>query len=536
MRNYLACVLSVLIAVPQYAHASDGDLDTTFGYGGRVTTDFGKSDFVEALVIQPDGKIVAAGQAARNFDPASGDFALTRYHIDGSLDMTFGVAGKVATDFSGRVDLIYAVSMQSDGKIVAAGSAISTFDSDFALARYNNDGSLDLTFGTAGKVTTKFSDLYDSINALVIQSDGKIVAAGLAAYDYDLGSGDFALARYNNDGSPDTTFGISGKVTTDFSGTLDYVSDLAILSDGRLVTAGQTLSNSADFALARYNNDGSPDMTFGISGMVTTDFSGLHDSANALAIQRDGKIIVAGMADDNLAVRSGDLALARYNSDGSLDVLFGALGRVITNLIDTKETVSDLAIQSDGRILAIGVGFYPNSIGAIARYDATGSLDMTFGANGNVTVPDMFISAMEIQADGKIVAAGYSRKPDNSTLLDFELVRFNNSDLPHRVQLRFDPAVVSPGGMVTATFSGADLTNETYFDIRFRVPDSNTDQVAVNWQIGTIATHGIPLDTAAGTWVVTGVRRHRDANDHTGDFIPVSALLIVARATAGKTQ
>src|SRR5438552_2020987 len=209
----------------------------------------------------------------------------------GSLDKTFGTAGQVTTDFGG-VDEAFALAIQGNGKIVVAGATCnSTFtECNFALARYHN-GNLDKTLGTGGKVTTNFGGV-DQAFAVAIQGDGKIVVAG-ATCNSNSTDCNFALARYNADDSLDTTFGTGGQVTTDFGGRDDAIA-LAIDGDSKMVVAGRTRnSTDCNFALARYNTDGSLDTFFGTAGQVTTDFGG-SDSAFALAIQSDGQIVVAG--------------------------------------------------------------------------------------------------------------------------------------------------------------------------------------------------------------------------------------------------
>ena len=179
----------ITAALPAAAAAAPGDLDPTFGSGGKVTTDVGGSDGAQAVAIQGDGKVVAAGLG--NFaGPGTGDFALARYNPDGSLDTSFGSGGKVTTDFGG-FDAASAVAIQPDGKIIAAGRSGS---GDFALARYNPDGSLDSSFGSGGKVTTDFGG-FDSAFGVALQADGKIVAAGFQATSTQRGT-DIAVARY----------------------------------------------------------------------------------------------------------------------------------------------------------------------------------------------------------------------------------------------------------------------------------------------------------------------------------------------------
>jgi uncharacterized delta-60 repeat protein len=194
----------------------------------------------------------------------SGTFAKRGYAATGDLDPTFGMGGIVTTDFSNSFDSANAVALQSDGKIVAAGTTItgspSVFTQDFAVARYNTNGSLDTGFGAGGKVTTDFSGDVDAANAVALQSDGKIVVSGFAVTGRTMQfpNQDFALARYNSNGSLDATFGTGGKVTTDFSGLFDTPLAMVIQNDGKIVLAGsdEDFSFHARFALSRYNSDG----------------------------------------------------------------------------------------------------------------------------------------------------------------------------------------------------------------------------------------------------------------------------------------
>ena len=248
-------VVGVLFAstLPVGILAADGDLDLSFGSGGKVTTDFMEgSSAASDLALQSDGKFIAVGSVGQG---SSRDFALARYNSDGSLDTSFGSGGTVTTHFFGSSDQALAVALQSDGKIIAVGQAVqSDGDDDFALARYNSDGSLDTSFGTGGKVTTDFFSQNDQAFAVALQSDGKIIAAGSTFLD-------FALARYNSDGSLDATFGSGGKVTTDFAFS-DQAFAVALQSDGKIIAAGfanQGRRDINDFALARYNSDGSLD-------------------------------------------------------------------------------------------------------------------------------------------------------------------------------------------------------------------------------------------------------------------------------------
>ena len=214
-------------------------------------TDFSaKYDAATGVAIQADGKIVLVGTAGSEPDTK---FALARYNSDGTLDASFGVNGKVMTDFTSGSDFAKGVAIQADGKIVAAGTAGSGPDKHpvFALARYNSDGTLDATFGVNGKVMTDYTPRGDGANGVAIQADGKIVAAGVAGISS--GHPRFALARYNSDGTLDASFGVDGKVRTYVNAQGSAATGVAIQADGRIVAAGWALGRSwQKVALARY--------------------------------------------------------------------------------------------------------------------------------------------------------------------------------------------------------------------------------------------------------------------------------------------
>ena len=317
MAVMLTINVSTALSVPQ------GSMDTSFGNSGNVTTDFGGGeDNARGIAIQPDGKLVTAGSAEDRSGPGwANDFALARYNSDGSLDTSFGNGGKVTTAFFGDSDDASDVALQDDGKIVVAGSTFNNVDSswDVALARYNPDGSLDTSFGNGGKVVTDYSGGDDEARAVAIQQDGKIVAAGVNRQpppgENEPSNYDFALARYNTDGSLDTSFDGDGKVTTDFdSGLADYANAVAVQQDGKIVAARYTWNDTtgmSDQALARYNSDGSFDTKFNRgSGKVSTAL-GHGASIEDLAIQQDGKIVSAGRRINDATYY--DFSLVRYH-------------------------------------------------------------------------------------------------------------------------------------------------------------------------------------------------------------------------------
>ena len=401
--NLAPLVLSLVLTTKFVSAQTPGTLDSTFGTGGRVTTFFGgdglNGDEAHSVVVQKDGKLVVGGSTTNNDDTT--DFALARYNSNGTLDSTFGTGGKVKTTFA-DFDYVGALALQSDGKIVATGMTVINFSPSFAVARYNSNGTLDTTFGTGGRVITGFGGPTQAF-AAGVQADGKIVVAGYA----HLSNGwNFALARYNSNGTLDATFGAGGGKTTAFGApTSAQVNSIAIQADGKIVAGGLTIVNNiANFALARYNSNGTLDTTFGSGGKAVTDF-GADDRAFSVALQGDGKVVAAGMTGANFA-------LARYNSNGTLDGTFGTGGKVITDIAGLNDIALGVAVRSDGKIVAAGRCYVSGRAAfAVARYNSNGTLDTTFGSAGKVTTN--FVGsladqafAVALQPDGRAVVAG----------------------------------------------------------------------------------------------------------------------------------
>ena len=243
--------LALILSATCFAFAAPGDLDSTFGTGGKVTTAIGSNSDARSVLVQSDGKIVAAGTSGNG---SNNVFLAVRYNTGGSLDATFGTGGKVTTSFGSGYACANSAAVQSDGKIVAAGSYYMGGGAVFAVVRYNTDGSLDATFGMGGKVTTSIGFYADYGNSVALQSDGKIVVAGVSNND------DIAVVRYNTDGSLDATFGTGGKVTTSIGSGMDYGNSVVLQSNGKIVVTGWSYNGSKnDFAVVRYNTDGSLD-------------------------------------------------------------------------------------------------------------------------------------------------------------------------------------------------------------------------------------------------------------------------------------
>jgi uncharacterized delta-60 repeat protein len=370
----------------------DGSLDTAFSDDGEQATEFAGNNHANDVAIQPDGKLVVVG------DDGEGHFALSRYNADGSLDTTFAGDGEQITP----VGFVYganSIVLQPDGKIVVAGDG----PNQFGIARYNSDGSLDSSFSGDGVSSVPVPNGISSAKDVVLQPDGKIVAVGTVGFE---GSGMFALVRLNSNGSLDTTFSGDGVQTTSFGYSVNAV---ALQPDGKIVAAG----GDHDFALARYNADGSLDTTFSGDGTQTLDLHAFR-GATGVAVQPDGKIVAVGTEFDvDGSSVAADFAVARFNPDGSLDPTFSSDGKQTTD-IDGFDEAYAMALQPGGKIVAIGAGTAaigdPGWDFELARYDSDGSLDTTFSGDGKQTT-DFAGGAdnafgVAVQSDGKIVAVG----------------------------------------------------------------------------------------------------------------------------------
>ena len=412
--------------------ARAGGLDPTFGAGGKVVTDFGQHDGIEDLAVQRDGKIVAVGATGNPTTPDQ--FALARYRGDGSLDPSFGAGGKLTTAF-GHAS---AVALQSDGKIVAAGVAGGgPTGADIALARYNADGSLDPSFGAGGKVVTDFNSTNEGADGLAIQPDGRLVVVGWTRPfgTYAENPNDFALARYNPNGSLDPSFDGDGKVSTGFTpGWADEGDGIALAPDGKIVATGRGTpagrSGPGVIDVARYNADGSLDTSFDGDGRVVGAPSP-DNGAFGVVVQPDGKVVVAGFVSGTSWPTR--LALVRYTVRGKLDSTFGSGGVATTDVLPRSGALAqDLVRQPDGKFVAAGITYSgePNEWAfAVARFERSGRPDASF--HGGAVSTDFgardAAQGLALQPDGKIVVGGFSAHQlpsEGTTAEDFALARY----------------------------------------------------------------------------------------------------------------
>ncbi len=403
--------------------ASDGDLDMSFGTDGIVITNVGNNSSSKAnsLAIQSDGKILAAGTSYYS----GGDFTLIRYNSNGTIDTSFGNVGTVVTDVGGNSEIL-SIVLQSDEKILAVGNNYANSGhAPFTIVRYNSDGSRDASFGSHGQVNTHAGDSSHS-KCVAVQDDNKIIVAGYS-HDNDTRNNAFTLMRHFSNGLLDRSFDTDGIVITDV-GISSNINSISIQNDGKIVAGGRTQFDSAisDFALVRYNSNGSLDTSFGTNGKVITKVEDSNDHLFSIAIQSDGKILAAGGS-------YSKFALLRYNSNGSLDTSFGTEGKFLTDAGNNGEAYAySLAIQNDGKIVLAG---YSRNNGiynfTLIRCNSNGTIDTSFGTDG-IAITSVrgydFAKGVAIQNNGKIVAVGTSAYYSD-TQKDFTLIRYMSTPL-----------------------------------------------------------------------------------------------------------
>ena len=422
LRSGTARAVAVLwLVVSSLAAAFPGAPDATFGSGfGTVITPIGSgTDVAYSLALQPDGMIVVAGACSNGGDY---DFCLARYLANGALDTNFNGIGKVITAIGNGNDGAYSIALQPEGKIVVAGSCLNGNTYDFCLARYLASGALDLSFNGTGKVITAIGSGNDAAYSVALQSDGKIVVAGRCSNGTHT---DFCLARYLASGALDMSLNSTGTVITTIGSGNDVARGVALQPDGKIVVAGYCSNGTTyDFCLARYLASGTLDVSFNGSGTVITPIGVGDDYAISFALQPDGKIIVAGVCSNGA---NFDFCLARYLANGTFDTSFNSTGKVITPIGSSDDYGYSVALQPDGKIVVAGYCVSGANLDfCLARYLANGTLDTSFGSTGKVITAigsstDVANSAA-LQPDGKIVVAGYCSNGSND---DFCLARYD---------------------------------------------------------------------------------------------------------------
>lgn len=421
-----------LIALLVYliGFSQSGEIDTSFGTNGKVITGFGSNNnTANAVAFQPDGKFIVGGGYISN--RGDFDFALARYNSNGSLDTSFGEEGKVVTDFgtSNNYSHVHSVYVLPDGKIMALGSSgVESLIPRLVIVRYNANGTIDAGFGSNGKIVSQFFSMSHQGNKLVFLPDGKFLVTSVKRYSTDT-TYYFGVERYTADGLLDTDFGTNGETVTSFGTGMNIPSAITLQSDGKILVTGRyQATNLPQMAVARFNANGTLDTTFDGDGKVVTTFgTGIIGEAFHISVNPDNKIAVAGILYS--PVRS--LGLLRYNPNGSLDTSFDGDGKVITIFADGYDNISSITKQADGKFLIVirsdNYALTASDL-VVRRFNATGVLDTTFGNNGQISTTfntgTNEAQAAGISPDGKIVLVGKSIPLGNATT-DFAIARYN---------------------------------------------------------------------------------------------------------------
>ena len=392
------------------AFAQSDELDSTFGVNGKAKTTIGGSSASYAIAIQSDNKIVAAGSS---YNGDNFDFALARFKANGQLDASFGTGGKVITDLGGD-ETARSVNLTNEKKIIAAGYS----SSGFCLIRYNAFGKIDSSFGTNGIATTDFNGDGGICFASVIQTDGKIVAVGTS-------SGNFVIVRYNANGKIDKTFGVKGILIADpAKNGYNSAQAVRLQSDGKIVVTGYSgYFGTRRFLVTRINTNGTLDSTFGRNGKRYTDFTnffGLDNLAWALAITATGKIYAGGQSTGEETGNYDEFSIARYKTNGKLDKTFSGDGKVLTDFDGFDDGINAILPMPNGKVIAIGTLYAPNLTGII-RYNIDGSPDASFGTNGKLTTNYKRPTAAILQDNGKYLVAAND---------EFTVVRYKADNNP----------------------------------------------------------------------------------------------------------
>lgn len=431
-----------------------GDTDTTFGTNGKITTGFGSnSSNANAVAFQTDGKFLVGGAYMAN--NGNLDFALSRHHNDGTLDVSFGEEGKIVTAFGGsnNFNYIHSVYVLPDGRIMALGCiGTESLVPVVAIVRYNSNGSVDSSFGVNGKLITQFYSFNSSANKLVFQPDGKFLITAIKRLPADPDHY-FGVARYDADGLPDTGFGTNGTATISFGTGQNIPSAIALQPDGKIVVAGRyQATNLPQMALARLHANGTLDSSFDGDGKTITTFgAGTISEAMQLSVSTDGKITAAGI----IYSPTRAFGVLQYNSNGSLDTSFDGDGKAMGLFTDGYNDITGIIKQPDGKFLVV---IRPNDFTLVTsdlivrRYNSTLTIDTAFGNNGQIAATfdtgQNEAQAAAISPDGKIVVVGKSVPLFGGVSL-FAVARYSTNGT-------IDPTLDYDGKLTTAFEKGDD--------------------------------------------------------------------------------
>ena len=493
-----------------------------------VTTAVGTgNDYGRSTTVQADGKILVTGYSSNG---SNDDIVLIRYNADGTLDTSFGGGDGIATTaVGGGNEAGYCVAVQADGKILVGGTSWNGSNYDIVVVRYNTNGTLDTSFGGGdGIVTTAVGSGNDTGYGIVVQADGKFLITG---FDFNGANDDVALIRYNANGTLDTSFGGGdGIVTTDVGGGSEVSYNVAVRADGKILVAGyRTAGSNLDFLVMQYNVDGTLDTSFGGGdGIVTTAVGSGNDTGRSMTVQADGKILVTGYSSNG---SNDDIALIRYNADGTLDTSFGGGDGIVTTTVGSgNEAGYSVAVQADGKILVGGTSWNGSNYDiVVVRYNTNGTLDTSFGGGDGIVTTAVGSGTdtgygIVVQADGRILVTGYSL---NGSTNDVVLIRYNTDGT---LDARFDlantldgtPTYIENGTAVVldsnvqifdqelstvGTFAGATLTLARNGGADSQDVFSSTGTLSALTQGGNLVVGGVTIGTvttnSGGTLLLT---------------------------------
>ncbi len=397
-------------------YTADGALDASFGGNGQLPPVFvpNVSNVSASLALLPSGKFLLAGTC---FDLGNDDFCVFRFNADGSIDATFGpgvTEGSVITPIGSADDRVQAMLTQPDGKIVVAGTCNNGVDSDFCAARYLANGTLDASFGSGGKVITAFSNRDDVVNAMALQADGKLLLAGSCNNGT---TDDVCALRYEINGALDASFGSGGKLITVVGSAYSAARAVALQPDGKFLVAAQCLTGTKnDFCTLRYNANGTLDTSFGSGGIRVTSVGSGNDYLTSITLQPDDKLILAG----HCAASGGlDFCAVRFTAAGALDATFGTGGKLTTAISNgatpatSNDYVTAMTLQPDGKLLLAGYcrsGSFDKF--CVARYDGgpfaapACSLDIDGDTQVLATTDSLIHARIALGIRGDAVVAG----------------------------------------------------------------------------------------------------------------------------------
>ena len=498
----LATILLTITSVIFAANA--GDLDPTFGSGGKVYAVPGNFVPAEDVAVQADGKLVLVGSTIG--PDSTEDFGIVRLNANGSPDTGFGTNGLVGIPFdAGAAERATSVVIQSDGKIVVSGSVqFGSTGWDWGVIRLNSNGTLDTSFNTpTGKLEINFS-AEDFANDMLIQPDDKVVIVGTVRPN---ASKDLAIARLTTAGILDGSFvGPAGRIFIDINaGNEDDAFGVARQADGSLIIAGRSAGQTGggDFCLVRMTSAGAIDTTFGFGGAVLTPVGTQNDAAHSVAVQSDGKIVAAGIANSGLF---NEAAFVRYLSNGTADSTFSGDGKVTVDVVPADaDSVESVLIQSDGKIIGAGTGGGSN---ILIRLDTAGVLDPTFGGGDgkvieNVAPISSSVNRAILQPDGRIVTVGVgagSNPAAGFTAARFFTVATPTTEAPFDFDgdNKTDIGIFRPVGVASEWWINRSSNGQT-FALQF---GSSTDRIAPADYTGDGRTDIAFFRPTSGEWYV----------------------------------